>query len=110
MSKETDELLQGSVIVVIGLPIVVAVISLPLALVWSVVMRSLWLWFVVPLGVPELTVQQFVGLWIVKTLVFASGSSVKDEYCDPFWKRYMHGFTSPLVWLAIGWFVHRVTT
>lgn len=60
--------------------VLVFFISIPIFIIWSgYVLSYLWLWFIVPLGVPSIAVGHAVGIMALKNFVFAKYTKEKTE-------------------------------
>lgn len=85
----------------------ITLISIPFSIVWSAFVAShLWLWFVVPLGAPAISLAHAAGLMTIKGFIFAK--IAKDEKTDTDENRKrIHAlvfmFVAPAVSLAFGY-------
>jgi len=76
--------------------------------VWFV--KDLYLWFVIPLGAPELSLWHLVGLLLFINMVFkSSGKFHKDEDIDSGKMIMVAVLAPPIVWMIAG-FVHHMMT
>jgi hypothetical protein len=84
-------------------------VAMPPTQVWlGYVLSWLWQWFVVPLGVPAVSVWQAAGLVCLADLLRLRVSvtqAVNGDYAG----RYVvaHG-VAPLIMLALGWALHAL--
>ena len=76
---------------------------LPFLLVWrGFVLTILWLWFAVPLGMPELTVPYAIGLSLIVSFMVGLKESTKTEA-----EQLLTIMVHPVAALAIGWVVTK---
>lgn len=81
------------------------VVVMPLAVIldgW--VLSVLWGWFLVPLGMPTLTVPLAIGVALIASS--ATRQYIPDGPKDDKIERFVWVFLAPLLSLLIGWFVH----
>jgi len=83
--------------------IALAIATMPL---FGVVLRSLWAWFVVPLGVPPIGIAHAVGLSVV-VAVFKSIRVDDDDETGPVVKAIIVAVVLMVLW-GMGWAVHLV--
>lgn len=101
-----------------GSEVVAAVILALLALVgggavgfalmfWRAYVASvLWGWFAVPLfGVPPLTFIHAVGLSLTVAVLLRSSLALKKEEEADLGKTFINLLLTPLIYLAVGWFI-----
>ena len=69
------------------------------------VLASLWLWFVTPLGAPEIGVAHAIGLSGLVTLTMAGFATEKRAIGDDEgpWAHVMKAFAKPLFYCLFGW-------
>ncbi len=89
-----------------GLTLFVAAMSLPMSLWLGYVESTMWRWFVVPLGLPQIGIAQCLGLTILVALV------VKDWAKPPapgfvvttlwMWQRLLLWAIGPAISLGVG--------
>jgi hypothetical protein len=107
VSFETDRPLSELIIALLGL--LIALFLLPIVIVirgW--VFLKLWIWFVVPLGIPTISLAHACGIGLIAAYLCKQYSADSVEKTDAERKRAAAvGFAVPLVTLAIGWVIQR---
>jgi len=84
----------GSVLV---LPFVI------LALIYQAWVASiLWVWFMVPLGLPVLTIAQLMGVMLIKAIIFFKVNAGQKQVDDSM-KRLFVALIGPLFILMVGY-------
>ena len=78
-----------------------------LILIWrGFVLSYLWLWFMVPLGLPEVSLGESVGLILIaRVLTFAL--SPNDDKEKEWYEKLLIWFLAPLIALGIGYGIHH---
>ena len=67
---------------------------------YSMVVVVLWGWFIVPLGLPPITISHAIGLTVILNMFRSVEAKAKDED----WQQtLLTGLTKPLFALAIGY-------
>lgn len=75
-----------------------------LATVWGgFVLHVLWGWFIVPIGVPQISIAQSLGLTLIIRLLVAPTKTDKED--APSNDLALMG-VSPLIALIVGWVYH----
>ena len=85
-------------------------------LVKSFVLTKLWLWFLTPLGLPNITIAQGLGIYWTAALLdgrllandfapLAESHKLKEENPNLAIDYFLRGFLSPLYFLALSYFV-----
>lgn len=78
--------------------------TIPIAVVNGIVISILWGWFIVPLGMPSLSVVNAVGMGLVISMFTARPTkSTSDE--DIF-AAFLFGLFYPLLMLGLGFLWH----
>jgi hypothetical protein len=96
---------------VIGCVLVIAtfLLSPVLYILDGIVLRQLWLWFVVPLfEVPALSIPQAIGLGVIVGYLTHQDRYTKregDEMLTALIYGILSGIMTPLIGLLIGWIV-----
>jgi len=81
----------------------VGLLSLPfLFLIKGLVLSTLWSWFIVPLGVPAISIPMAIGIGIVAA--YMTGIDDNGFNTDSM-RDVLKGIVHPLVILFIGWIV-----
>jgi len=93
---------------------VALLLSLPVIVVVSTVLngwalRKLWGWFIVPLGVPPLTMVGAIGFAMVVYFLTYHSQPKRDEG-EPWWHPLAKMLLRPLFAVASGWFLLWVTS
>ncbi len=87
---------------VVLVPVVLALIIL-LGLYYSWALQILWTWFLVPIGLPNVTIAHMFGIAMFKGLLFAKyAKSDKGEYGE----KVTNALVAPLVALSVGYVIH----
>jgi len=82
-----------------------AIILLPFVLLLQgFVLSKLWLWFVMPLGVPAISIVHAMGITILFNL-FNNNVSHEKETLETFIIKILSGFTKSLIILLLGFIV-----
>lgn len=68
------------------------------------VLLRLWAWFVVPFGLPPLSLPWAIGLCIIVSL--AKGWPESVDGAESPWFTLFKPYVSSTLFLALGWFVH----
>lgn len=97
----------------IGITILLGVSALLFA---SAVLRGwvlswLWLWFIVPLGAPDIGVAWAVGISVLMSMLAQSpkvDSDKGEDAGEKFAKAIALMLVSPLIALLVGWIAHSV--
>jgi len=81
------------------------------AIMWKAwVLHSLWVWFLVPVGVPEISGMQCFGLSLLITLMITKGitkKDIEDDTLESWLLTVFNSFGLPAVCLFMGWVVQR---
>jgi hypothetical protein len=91
---------------------ILALIFVILGAIWAgYVITLLWLWFMCPLGLPEISLAHAVGVdllitFITQKLVFDKKEADEDEVWSPIKQILKHLFVRPLFFLAAGYVAH----
>lgn len=83
-------------------------ISLPFLAIYSgFVLSYLWLWFIVPLGVPAIAIGHAIGIMTIKNFVFYKYQKEKTEKgtSEDVYKALTALIVSPSVALGIGYII-----
>jgi len=76
------------------------------SLIWrAFVLVRLWFWFMVPLGLPRVTIMTAMAVFIISAM-FIPTEIKKDLGWEEFAVKYLAHFMAPLVALGIGWLLH----
>lgn len=68
------------------------------------VLLRLWAWFVVPFGLPPLTLPWAIGLSIIVSMAKGWPEGTSDPESP--WFTLLKPYISATVYLALGWIVH----
>ncbi len=90
---------SGSEILLLCLAII------PIALWEAYVVTILWAWFLVPMGLPELSL---LAAWALKTMTHSSAFTKKDNKDISPWRMLTFAFGGPACVLGICWIVKAV--
>lgn len=82
----------------LGIPALIAALATWRGLILSI----MWTWFLVPLGVPTITIPLAIGFSLL--VGFLTPSAAKEKN-DSFGEAMAEGIVSPLVFLLLGWIV-----
>ena len=82
-----------------------AIATMPL---FGVVLKSLWTWFVVPLGAPPIGIAHAVGLSVVVTVFKSIRVGDDDDEPGPVVKAIIVAVVLMALW-GMGWVVHIAT-
>ena len=87
----------------LGLLFVVLLIYVPLVFLYGWVLQNIWLWFIVPFGIKEISFVHAIGLGLVISLFRLNESTDDDD--DKLLEKVLMAFFSPLLILFVGWIV-----
>lgn len=90
-------------------------ILFPAVLLWrGFVLSKLWLWFLVPLGAPVIVAWHAAGICLVMSMFTNRGTDqvadaeiAKRSNGEKLWRAMFDMFMLPLIFLGVGWVVHR---
>lgn len=74
------------------------------------VLSILWGWFLVPLGLPVISIPLGIGVALIVTFLTAPGKAGKAEEkatAEKLQERMTQVFLGPFIALLIGWVVHQ---
>jgi hypothetical protein len=93
--------------IVAGAAVLIGIVGLVLlAMVWrGFVLSILWGWFMVPLGLPNISVALAIGIAGVVGMLTHQIQVSKDEEDGA--KKFLAAFMIPLFALGVGWIVHQ---
>lgn len=79
----------------------------PLAFLRGWAIATLWLWFVVPIGVPALTIWHAAGVSLIIGLLTHQVQHEPDDTAnDLFWTRFLTAIIGPPICVGWGWLIH----
>ena len=85
----------------------VLIVLLALPVVWMYegwVLSILWGWFIVPMGITQISIWHAVGIALFVSL-FRTRSYIKEEFEIGFWKRTCMNLATPILTLICGYFI-----
>jgi len=102
MSTKENEVLRD------GMLVMFAVFLLPIHLLLDALALSiLWRWFLVPFGLPEISLVQAAGLSLLGGFIAHQSNPDCGETKREWFKRLLGvTFANPLLALFIGWIIH----
>jgi hypothetical protein len=91
---------------VAGLIAMAVVLVIPLLVFFDgLVLKTLWVWFLVPIGLPAIGVATAIGVSIIAHMLAASTEGKKDE--EEGWGHIIGVLLRPGWALLFGWVVHH---
>ena len=92
-------------IIFLGFLFVVA--ALPLAaLLDAWVLTKLWGWFLIPLGLPQITIIPAFGIALIVRFLTKDLETAREDYKGKWWLPALHQLVFPFVYLVLGWVAH----
>jgi hypothetical protein len=104
----------GAFLAVILVPLA-ATFTLPASLVRGYVLSILWIWFALPMGAPEISYGQAVGLVLTAGFLRAPGKGPEKQAKEPELLESLKSFgqtllsvylLTPAITLLVGWCIH----
>lgn len=95
--------------VLIGFGFAIGIVTL-IAVLRGFVTSYLWYWFLVPFGLPAITVSHAIGLALLVGMFTQAQKSDTDkmDLDDALKVLFTHGILAPLFVLLVGYIVHRI--
>lgn len=82
------------------------ILSLFLMVLCGATVQKLWYWFIVPLGLPTISLPHAIGLDQFVSFIVTTQAQPPRSYGRFFWWRFIHGTCLALVTLAVGYLIH----
>jgi hypothetical protein len=84
-------------------------ITILLTLFEGVVLKVLWGWYLVPLGLPKISVIMAIGVSLIINMITLHEvhiSDTEENKAERLLKRILFGIGLPTMYLLVGWFFH----
>lgn len=96
--------LLGYIAIIILGALLLAVLTIPLILLNGWVLSWLWLWFMVPLGLPVISLAHSIGIAGIVGFMTKQYTSDKNE--EEKYERMAYGLLAPFIALGGGYIIH----
>lgn len=63
--------------------------------------KTLWGWYIIPLGVSAITLVHAIGIDTLVSFIFTVSAPTSDQ--KPYWYKYIHTISNILATLLVGW-------
>ena len=80
--------------------------AVPAMLLRGLVVSRLWMWFIVPLGVPAISIKNAMGFSILVSMLFYNSDSESKK--KKWYELLISAFASPLFSLLFGYLIYRL--
>lgn len=105
------EIIQAILTLIIGALVAVLflMITMPMAMLWAVVLGDLWRWFVMPLGAPAIGFWNMMGLMLFSIYIrHGLAISRPDEDEGDAWKRFLHSLSTSILTALAAWLLGAI--
>lgn len=86
--------------------VIFLILFIPLTLLRGWVILSLWGWFILPLGAPNIQMSQALGIALILSFVTTHSFNLKDKTTEEKVKEYIMIIIYPLFTVGLGYIYH----
>ena len=86
--------------------LILMILFVPLTLLNGWVLLNFWNWFILPLGMPEITFGLSVGFCIMISFITQKYEKPEEETTEAKIMRIGSAILNPFLFLATGWIIH----
>ena len=106
--KNSDDILGAIFGLVLGFVFILPLLTIYSVLTYGFVLSNMWEWFMVPLGLPTITLVHAYGLALIVALTSHQHNLYKNKDNELAGEKVFHVFLSPWMTLLVGYILHTI--